>query len=325
MAGVLDQHGSVGGGCINQAQRIEYGDTVYFVKLNTAGQLDMFAAEACGLQELGSSNTLRVPEPVCWGDNGQSAWLVMENLQFGGRGDQAALGKGLAAMHRITRQQFGWTQDNTIGSTPQSNTLTDDWTEFWREQRLRFQLERRCGRHGDEDPAAIREPPGRVRGWRQGFEQREGKEGRIARHQVLEGGIAAKRQVSQAVRQYRRQALGAPVHVREQVAMGPERVRRPVRWRGEIAEHPVDARRRFQALDQARLGLAITQDVALLHAVAGMAQVRLGADDLGSIMLEENVVAAAGARYRMAQGDMERVIRSAGYTPRQRRTLYEPL
>ena len=143
----IRQQGAVGGGCINQAMRVQYGAASYFVKLNTAGKADMFAAEACGLQELGSSNTLRVPEPVCWGDNGQSAWLVMENLQFGGRGDQAALGKGLAAMHRITRQQFGWTQDNTIGSTPQSNTLTDDWTEFWREQRLRFQLEL-AARHG---------------------------------------------------------------------------------------------------------------------------------------------------------------------------------
>ena len=58
-----------------------------------------------------------------------------------------------------------------------------------------------------------------------------------------------------------------------------------------------------------------------------MGQVSLffGADDLGSIMLEENVVFAAGARYRMSQGDMERIIRTAGYEPRQRRTLYEPL
>jgi cyclic dehypoxanthinyl futalosine synthase len=57
----------------------------------------------------------------------------------------------------------------------------------------------------------------------------------------------------------------------------------------------------------------------------GQLSLHFGADDLGSIMLEENVVAAAGAQYRMAQGDMERVIRGAGYTPRQRRTLYEPL
>jgi cyclic dehypoxanthinyl futalosine synthase len=57
----------------------------------------------------------------------------------------------------------------------------------------------------------------------------------------------------------------------------------------------------------------------------GQVSLFFGADDLGSIMLEENVVAAAGTQYRMAQGDMERVIRDAGFTPRQRRTLYEPL
>ncbi|NOZ79704.1 MAG: dehypoxanthine futalosine cyclase [Acidobacteria bacterium] len=57
----------------------------------------------------------------------------------------------------------------------------------------------------------------------------------------------------------------------------------------------------------------------------GQVSLFFGADDLGSIMLEENVVAAAGARHRMLQGDMERLIRDAGRTPRQRRTLYDPL
>jgi cyclic dehypoxanthinyl futalosine synthase len=60
-------------------------------------------------------------------------------------------------------------------------------------------------------------------------------------------------------------------------------------------------------------------------AKVGQVSLFFGADDLGSIMLEENVVAAAGAQYRMNQSDMERVIRGAGYIPRQRRTLYEPL
>ncbi len=57
----------------------------------------------------------------------------------------------------------------------------------------------------------------------------------------------------------------------------------------------------------------------------GQVSLAFGADDLGSIMLEENVVAAAGARHRMTQGAMERLIREAGYEPRQRRTLYEPV
>jgi cyclic dehypoxanthinyl futalosine synthase len=57
----------------------------------------------------------------------------------------------------------------------------------------------------------------------------------------------------------------------------------------------------------------------------GQLSLFFGADDLGSIMLEENVVAAAGVQFRMTQADMERVISEAGLTPRQRRTLYEPL
>ena len=57
----------------------------------------------------------------------------------------------------------------------------------------------------------------------------------------------------------------------------------------------------------------------------GQLSLFFGADDLGSIMLEENVVAAAGATWRMTQTEMERLITDAGLTPRQRRTLYEPL
>ena len=137
----LTQQGAVGGGCINQAVRVQYGEDAYFVKLTTSSQLAMFEAEALGLQELIGSHTLRIPEPVCWGDDGESAYLVMEYLELGGQGDSAELGEGLAAMHRVTQQQFGWVQDNTIGATLQVNTCHHDWVTFWREQRLQFQLE----------------------------------------------------------------------------------------------------------------------------------------------------------------------------------------
>ncbi len=143
----LSQQGTVSGGCINQAMCVKYGDERYFVKLNSASQLAMFEAEARGLQELLDSHTLRVPQPVCWGENGESAWLVMEDLQLGGHGNGAGLGTGLAEMHHVTRPEFGWVQDNTIGSTPQSNTPADDWVTFWREQRLQFQLDL-AARHG---------------------------------------------------------------------------------------------------------------------------------------------------------------------------------
>jgi cyclic dehypoxanthinyl futalosine synthase len=56
----------------------------------------------------------------------------------------------------------------------------------------------------------------------------------------------------------------------------------------------------------------------------GQLSLFFGADDLGSIMLEENVAAAA-AQYRMSCEEMKRVITDTGFIPSQRRTLYEPL
>lgn len=47
-----------------------------------------------------------------------------------------------------------------------------------------------------------------------------------------------------------------------------------------------------------------------------------GANDLGSTMIEENVVAAAGVRFRLPLSEMKRLIRDAGYAPRQRDCHY---
>jgi cyclic dehypoxanthinyl futalosine synthase len=55
----------------------------------------------------------------------------------------------------------------------------------------------------------------------------------------------------------------------------------------------------------------------------GQVSLAFGADDLGSIMIEENVVAAAGAHNRMTRDDMTALIRDAGYTPVQRGSVYE--
>ena len=55
----------------------------------------------------------------------------------------------------------------------------------------------------------------------------------------------------------------------------------------------------------------------------GQLGLHFGADDMGSIMIEENVVSAAGTSYRMSQDEMEHLIDSAGFRPRQRTNLYE--
>jgi fructosamine-3-kinase len=148
---VVEEISSIGGGCINQAQRIEGNGQRFFIKLNNAASLDMFEAEAAGLQEIRDSNALRVPEPVCWGKNDSRAWLVLEYVEMGKgstRGAEA-LGAGLAAMHRRTSEKFGWKRDNTIGATPQINTYASRWVQFWRERRLGYQLQlARANGHG---------------------------------------------------------------------------------------------------------------------------------------------------------------------------------
>lgn len=133
---------SVGGGCINTAVRLSDHRRSFFVKLNSVERLEMFAAEAEGLGEMAQSHCIRVPEPVCHGTVDGQAYLVMEHIALGrpgGDGPEQA-GRQLAAMHRNGRERFGWHRDNTIGSTYQPNASSADWIEFWRGQRLGFQL-----------------------------------------------------------------------------------------------------------------------------------------------------------------------------------------
>jgi len=48
-----------------------------------------------------------------------------------------------------------------------------------------------------------------------------------------------------------------------------------------------------------------------------------GANDMGSLMIEENVVAAAGTQFRVTLEQIQRTIREIGYIPRQRNVFYE--
>jgi len=49
---------------------------------------------------------------------------------------------------------------------------------------------------------------------------------------------------------------------------------------------------------------------------------KFGGNDVGSIMIEENVVSAAGARNKASEEELRRIIRGAGFVPKQRDTLY---
>jgi len=157
----LDNRHSVSGGCINQGYSISSSSRTYFAKINQASQIAMFEAEALGLQQMRATQTIRVPEPICWGTEGNSAYIVLEWLDLGSRGGERAweeMGRKLAAMHKYTpptppllsrgeepnstllRGVFGWDINNTIGSTVQINNWTVNWAEFWAEHRIGYQL-----------------------------------------------------------------------------------------------------------------------------------------------------------------------------------------
>lgn len=138
---------AVHGGDIAQAFALSDGSRRFFVKTLSASQLGSFEAEAVGLAELAAANAVRVPETVCYGVAAGRAYLVLEYLSLRTHGDAAQLGRQLAQQHRAGAPRFGWTRDNWIGATPQPNSWRDDWVNFWREQRLGFQL-RLAARNG---------------------------------------------------------------------------------------------------------------------------------------------------------------------------------
>src|SRR5512147_3042369 len=55
----------------------------------------------------------------------------------------------------------------------------------------------------------------------------------------------------------------------------------------------------------------------------GQLSLRFGANDFGSLMIEENVVSAAGAHFRLTEAEIARSIQVAGFTPKRRTMQYE--
>jgi cyclic dehypoxanthinyl futalosine synthase len=57
----------------------------------------------------------------------------------------------------------------------------------------------------------------------------------------------------------------------------------------------------------------------------GQVALKFGANDFGSVMMEENVVSAAGTTFRLDAAQIESLIREAGYEPHRRNNVYELL
>jgi len=139
---IVKSASQVGGGCINQAWKIKDDKNIWFIKVNDISRQPMFAAEMSCLKAIANTKTIKVPAALCVGKTSHHSYLVLEYLKLDAHSldGSEALGEQLAGLHRHTSDQFGWQNDNNIGTTKQINTATSDWIKFWREHRLGFQL-----------------------------------------------------------------------------------------------------------------------------------------------------------------------------------------
>lgn len=141
---------SVAGGDINEAYRLllSNGEEV-FLKINNGAGENFFRAEANGLLALKDAGA-NVPEVLGLGNEptGERFLLLSyERSDWPAQDYWTLLGHNLANIHRAktiswTREGvYGFYEDNFIGATKQKNSPMPGWTEFFRDNRLGWQME----------------------------------------------------------------------------------------------------------------------------------------------------------------------------------------
>jgi len=139
------QLNSVGGGSINDTYRVVVNNhIIFFLKLNsTLSFPGLFEKEKNGLAFLAAQKTILTPGVILCETNENDQWLLLEWVEGGIRTENfwTKFGEQLAQLHRVSHDQFGFTEDNYMGSLPQVNTFTADWTHFFIHYRLLPQIE----------------------------------------------------------------------------------------------------------------------------------------------------------------------------------------
>jgi cyclic dehypoxanthinyl futalosine synthase len=98
---------------------------------------------------------------------------------------------------------------------------------------------------------------------------------------------------------------------------------------GEQIRSSVSPTEYLQVLAVSRIYLDNIKNVQVSWLTQGLhvAQIALffGANDVGSIMMEENVISTAGANYQASESDLVQLIKQAGFLPAQRDSVYRPV
>ena len=135
---------SLSGGCISNAYKVTTIDgSNYFLKYNPSISKDMFIKEANGLKELVKADAIRIPEVLSF----EADYILLEYIPTGNKKKNFfdEFGKSFAEMHKFTSDNFGFYEDNYIGSNPQINLPElkekSSWVDFYFNKRILFQFE----------------------------------------------------------------------------------------------------------------------------------------------------------------------------------------
>lgn len=133
----------VSGGDINLAFYVQTEKNQYFVKANRQMSIGFFEFEKRGLEMISATNTIDVPQvidcnevegiPMLWLE-----WVEGEKTKE----TDVLLGERLAGMHLAEVKGYGFEGESYIGRLKQENKFMDDWLEYYRNVRLKGQLER---------------------------------------------------------------------------------------------------------------------------------------------------------------------------------------
>lgn len=143
---VIIEKKEIFGGDINRAYRLTLADgKILFMKSNRARALDNLRAEAAGLDAIRETRAIGVPTVLGLGKDGNDAFLLLEFLPAGRQVKDfwELFARELANMHMTGTPEngmFGFAIDNYIGSNEQKNDWHGSWISFFRDCRLKPQV-----------------------------------------------------------------------------------------------------------------------------------------------------------------------------------------
>jgi fructosamine-3-kinase len=144
----------VSGGDIAKAFLIKSpGKNLFAKSMSGDGGASILRAEQEGLNAIFNCDYVSTPQVLGLIDYNDDHLLIMEYIEHGRFRDDKALGKMLASLHMNSSEGHGWDGPNFIGSLDQSNEASTSWPEFWRDQRLRPQID--LARQNDLLPTSI--------------------------------------------------------------------------------------------------------------------------------------------------------------------------